>query len=131
MTTIFTWIIRGEIPGTFVHRDDQCVSFMTINPIADGHLLVVPLAEVDRWTDLPPELSAHLFSVAHRLGAALRTAFACERVGLIIAGFEVDHCHIHLIPASSMADLSFANAAQTVDRQALESHADRIKASLG
>ena len=131
MTTIFTRIIRGEIPGTFVHRDDQCVSFMTINPIADGHLLVVPIAEVDRWTDLPPELSAHLFAVAHRLGSALRTAFACERVGLIIAGFEVDHCHIHLIPASSMADLSFANAAQTVDRHALESHADRIKASLG
>lgn len=131
MTTIFTRIIRGDIPGTFVHRDEKCVSFMTINPITDGHLLVVPITEIDRWTDLPTELSSHLFSVAHRLGNALRTVFACERVGLIIAGFEVDHCHLHLVPANSMADLSFANAAVSVDRAVLESHADRIRTALG
>jgi len=131
MTTIFTRIIRGDIPGTFVHRDGESVSFMSINPISDGHLLVVPIAEVDHWTDMPVDLSAHLFAVAHRLGSALRTAFACERVGLIVAGFEVDHCHLHLIPANSMADLSFANAAPTVDRSVLEANAERIRRALG
>lgn len=131
MTTIFTRIIKGEIPGTFVHRDDMCVAFMTINPITDGHLLVVPVEEIDQWTDLPADLAAHLFNVSGRLGRALKTAFACERVGMIIAGFEVDHCHIHLIPTMTMSDLSFANAATHVDRSQLEDHAARILAALG
>ncbi|MBM3717850.1 MAG: HIT family protein [Actinobacteria bacterium] len=130
MTTIFTRIIRGEIPGTFVHRDDLCVAFMTINPISDGHLLVVPVSEVDQWTDLPADLAAHLFAVSHRIAGAVKTAFECERVGLIIAGFEVDHCHIHVIPARSMADLNFANAATSVPRETLESNANRIRAAL-
>ena len=130
MTTIFSRIIAGEIPGTFVHRDDKCAAFMTINPITDGHLLVVPVAEIDQWTDLPDDLSAHLFEVSCRLGRALKSAFACERVGLIIAGFEVDHCHIHLIPTRSMSDLSFANAAATVERSRLEENASRIVKAL-
>ena len=130
MTTIFSRIIAGEIPGTFVHRDDRCAAFMTINPITDGHLLVVPVAEIDQWTDLPDDLAAHLFEVSGRLGRALKSAFACERVGLIIAGFEVDHCHIHLIPTRSMSDLSFANAAATVERSRLEENASRIVKAL-
>ena len=131
MTTIFTRIIRGEIPGTFVHRDDRCVAFMTINPITDGHLLVVPVDEVDPWTDLTPESAAHLFAVAHRLAGAQKAAFGCTRVGMIIAGYEIDHCHIHLVPSDSMADLSFANAAASVERATLEAHAARIVAALG
>lgn len=130
MPTIFTRIIEGTIPGTFVHRDDQCVVFMSINPIADGHVLVVPIQEVDHWVDLPSALAAHLFAVSQRISLALQKAFPCERVGLIIAGYEIDHCHIHLIPTQSMADLNFANAATSVDRQTLESHAALIQAHL-
>lgn len=130
MPTIFTRIIEGSIPGTFVYRDDQCVVFMSINPIANGHVLVVPILEVDHWVDLPPELAAHLFAVSHRISRALQAAFPCERVGLIIAGYEIDHCHIHLIPTQSMADLSFANAAASVDRATLESNAARIQAEM-
>jgi len=130
MSTIFTKIIEGAIPGTFVHRDDLCVAFMTINPITDGHLLVVPIAEVDEWTDLSAETAAHLFAVAHRLGKGLKAAFDCARVGMIIAGYEVDHCHIHLIPTSSMSDLNFANAATSVERERLEVNAARIMAAL-
>lgn len=130
MPTIFTRIIEGSIPGTFVYRDDQCVVFMSINPIADGHVLVVPIQEVDHWVDLPPALSAHLFAVSQRISLALQNAFPCERVGLIIAGYEIDHCHIHLIPTQSMADLNFANAATTVDREILESHSALIQAHL-
>ena len=130
MPTIFTRIIEGSIPGTFVYRDDQCVVFMSINPIADGHVLVVPIEEVDHWVDLPPTLSAHLFAVSQRISLALQQAFPCERVGLIIAGYEIHHCHIHLIPTQSMADLNFANAAATVGRETLESHSALIQAHL-
>ena len=126
MTTIFTRIINGDIPGTFVYRDEACVAFMSINPMADGHVLVVPRDEVDHWVDLSPYLSSHLFEVSHRISRALQRAFPCERVGLIIAGYEVPHCHIHLIPTENMGQLSFANAATTVDREVLEANARRI-----
>jgi histidine triad (HIT) family protein len=126
MGTLFSKIISGDIPGTFVYRDDHCVVFMTINPITDGHVLVVPIVEVDHWIDLPPEVSAHVFSISQRISHALSSAFDCERIGLIIAGYEINHCHIHLIPTNSMADLSFANAAISVDRSTLEEHAQRI-----
>jgi diadenosine tetraphosphate (Ap4A) HIT family hydrolase len=127
---VFTHIIEGRIPGTFVWKDDRCVAFMTINPIADGHVLVVPRDEIDHWVDCSPDLSAHLFAVAHEIGRAQMDAFACERIGLIVAGYEVPHTHLHVIPTSSMADLSFANAASTVEREALEAAAARIRAAL-
>jgi histidine triad (HIT) family protein len=130
MPSIFTRIIAGEIPGTFLHRDDQCVVFMSINPLAPGHALVVPIAEVEHWVDLSPELSAHLFAVAHRVGRAQQAVFACERVGLIIAGYEVPHTHIHVIPTEHMGQLNFANAAVSADRDTLQSAADAIRAAM-
>ena len=130
MTTIFTRIMKGEIPGTFVHRDERCVVFLSINPLSDGHVLVVPIEEHDHWIDMPSDLSRHLFDVAHRVGRALSTAFPCERVGLVIAGYEVNHCHIHVVPTGSMHDLNFANAAASVERSTLEAHASRIVAAL-
>ena len=130
MSTVFTKIIEGEFPGTFVWRDDRCVAFMSINPLAAGHVLVVPIDEIDHWIDAPPELTAHLFAVAHTIGSAQQTAFDCERVGLIIAGYEVPHTHVHVIPTSSMAELSFANAAASVDRADLEAWAEAIRREL-
>lgn len=115
MTTLFTRIIQGEIPGTFVYKSSDVVVFMTINPIARGHALVVPVQEVDQWTDLDPHVRSRLFEVAHAVGEAQKEAFSCERVGLIIAGFEVPHCHVHVIPANGMGDVSFSNAATSVD----------------
>ncbi len=130
MTTIFTRIIRGEIPGTFVYKDEACVAFMSINPMADGHVLVIPRDEVDHWVDLSPYMATHLFEVSHRISKALQKAFPCERVGLIIAGYEVNHCHIHLIPTNNMGQLSFANAAASVDRETLENNAEKIISAL-
>ena len=130
MPTIFTRIIAGEIPGTFVHRDDRCVVFMSINPMAHGHALVVPVEEIDHWVDLPSDLAAHLFGVAHRIGRAQQRAFRPEKVGLIIAGYEVPHTHLHVIPTSSMGQLSFASAAASVSRDELESAAAAIRAAL-
>lgn len=130
MATIFTRIIAGEIPGTFVHRDEHCVVFMSINPLAPGHALVVPIAEVDHWVDLPEELAAHLFAVAHRIGRAQQRAFSPDKVGMIIAGYEVPHTHIHVIPTTSMGQLDFANAARTVSREDLEAAAEAIREAL-
>lgn len=131
MATVFTRIINGEIPGTFVHRDPECVVFMSINPLAPGHALVVPLAEVEHWIDLSPDLSSHLFAVARRVGRAQQAAFACDRIGMIIAGYEVPHTHLHLIPTTNMDQLNFANAAATIDREVLESTAVAIRNALG
>jgi len=130
MPTIFSRIIAGEIAGTFVHRDDRCVVFMSINPMARGHALVVPIEEHDHWVDMPDDLAAHLFAVSHRIGRAQKRAFDCDKVGVIIAGYEVPHTHIHLIPTVSMSQLSFANAAASVDRTDLEAAADAIRQAL-
>lgn len=130
MATIFTRIIDGEIPGTFVWRDEHCVAFLSINPMAHGHVLVVPIDEVDHWVDASPELTAHLFEVTRIIAQAENRAFAPERVGVIIAGYEVPHAHIHVIPTNDMGELSFANAAASIDRDELESAAGAIRTAL-
>ena len=126
----FTRIIAGDLPGTFVHTDDVCVAFMTINPISRGHLLVVPRVEIDQWSDLPDLVSQHCFAVAKRIALAQKQVLGCERVALIIAGFEVPHCHLHVIPAETIADVSFDNAASSVDFDDLAIVAANITAAL-
>jgi histidine triad (HIT) family protein len=130
MTTVFTKIINGEIPGTFVYRDEHCVAFLSINPIAPGHLLIVPRLEIDEWTDLPTDIASHVMGVSHRLGQVLKKSHPCIRVGLIIAGYEINHCHIHVIPTRNMGDLDFKNAAQSVSREELQDNAQRIRAEM-
>ncbi|MCZ6455653.1 MAG: HIT family protein [Actinobacteria bacterium] len=130
MATIFTKIIDGEIPATFVWRDDECVAFMSINPLRSGHTLVVPRREVDLWTDCPPDLRNHLFEVSSTIGKAIQRVYSPERVGLIIAGLEVPHLHIHLVPIDVVRDLDFANAAASVDREELEESASSIRSVL-
>jgi len=130
MPTVFSRIIAGEIPGTFVHRDERCVAFMSINPMAHGHVLVVPVQEVDHWIDMPADLAAHVFAVSYRIALAQQSAFNCERVGMIIAGYEVPHTHVHLIPTTNMGQLSFSNAASHVDRDDLDRAAAAIIARL-
>ena len=130
MATIFTMILTGKIPGTFVWRDERCGVFLSINPISKGHALVVPVEEVDHWLDATPELQAHMFDVAARIGRAQMTAFSPSRIAVVVAGFEVPHCHIHVLPAESEADISFANAATTVDRVEMDAAAASIRDAL-
>jgi len=130
MATIFTRIITGEIPGVFVYRDDHCVAFLSVNPLAPGHTLVVPIVEVDHWVDLPDDLAAHLFTVAQRIGKAQVAALRCERVGLIIAGYEVPHTHIHVVPTTHIGQFDFATAASNPDRDGMEAAAASIRLAL-
>lgn len=128
--TLFTRIIRGELPGRFVWRDDDVVAFLTIAPHQPGHTLVVPVAQVDRWTDLADALWIRLNVVALEIGRAMETAFDCVRVGTVIAGLEVPHCHLHLIPIRSEADLSFGNADHGAAADDLDAAAERLRSVL-
>jgi len=130
MPTIFTRIIEGEIPGTFVWKDDRCVAFMSINPLRAGHVLVVPRDEVDHWLDCPSDLRDHLMAVSSTLGQALHQVHNPAKVGLMIAGLEVPHLHIHLVPIDGVNDLDFANAAASVDRDELEEQAASLRSVL-
>lgn len=130
MPTIFSRIIEGEIPGTFVWRDDRCVAFMSIAPLRPGHTLVVPTAEIDHWLDLSDDLRTHLTDVSAIIGRAIQEAFQPEKVGFMIAGLEVPHAHIHLVPISTVRDLDFANADPSADRIDLEEAAGLIRESL-
>ncbi len=130
MATIFTRIIDGELPGRFVWRDDRCVSFLSINPLQPGHALVVPRAEVDHWVDLEPQLATHLMTVSHQVARAQQEAFSPVKVGLMIAGLEVPHVHLHLVPIRGVHDLDFANADPSPDAAALDDAAERIRSAL-
>jgi diadenosine tetraphosphate (Ap4A) HIT family hydrolase len=129
VASIFTRIIEGEIPGHFVWRDDRCVAFLTIAPLRTGHALVVPVAEVDHWVDLEPELASHLMLVAQTVGQAQVAAFAPSRIGLIVAGMEVPHAHLHVVPIDQESDLHFANA-HPASTEELQDAADRLRAAL-
>jgi diadenosine tetraphosphate (Ap4A) HIT family hydrolase len=130
MTTVFSRIIAGELPGRFVWSDEHAVAFLSINPVGPGHTLVVSRHEVDEWTDAPAALVAHLTTVAHAVGAAIKAVWAPPRVGLVIVGFEVPHLHLHVFGAAGMAEFSFATAAATVDPAEQDRHAAALKAAL-
>ncbi len=130
MPSIFTRIIQGQLPGRFLWRDDKAVAFLTIAPIKPGHTLVVPIQEVDHWLDADPELNAHLTAVAQKVGAAIQEAFQPTRVGLMIAGLEVPHLHLHLVPIHELRDLDFARADQRPAAEAMDEAAEKIRAAL-
>ncbi|KAA9395635.1 HIT family protein [Kocuria coralli] len=130
MSTIFTKIIDGEIPGRFVWRDEKCVAFLSIAPLSQGHTLVVPREEVDHWLDLDPELAAHLMRVSQIIGKAQDQVWHPRRVGQMIQGFEVPHCHIHVWPTNSIEEFDFANVDQNPSGELMEQSAERIRQAL-
>ena len=130
MSTVFSRIIDGELPARFVWSDDRAVAFLSVNPLGPGHTLVVPRAEIDQWVDAPPELLGHLTAVAHAVGDAVRRVWAPPRVGLLVAGFEVPHLHVHVFPAAGMAAFDFANAAAAADPDEQDGHAEALRSAL-
>lgn len=130
MSTLFTRIIEGEIPGRFVHRDDRCVAFLTIEPLRPGHTLVVPIAEVDDWLDLDPDLASHLMIVAQRIGRAIDTVWEPTRVAMLIVGLEVPHVHIHVTGIDSERDLDFALVDRNASAESLDDAAERLRGAL-
>lgn len=130
MPTLFTRIIDGEIPGRFVWSDERAVVLLTIAPITDGHALVVPRAEIEQLTDAPDDLLAHLTTVAKAVGRAQQAAWDAPRAALLVAGFEVPHLHLHVLPAWDESSLTFANARPDVPADELDAAAQRLRDAL-
>jgi diadenosine tetraphosphate (Ap4A) HIT family hydrolase len=130
MATVFSKIINGEIPGRFVYEDDDVVSFLTIAPITQGHALVVPRAEIDNWQDVEPAAFGRVMEVSQLIGRAVSKAFGVERAGVIIAGLEVPHLHVHVFPARDLSDFGFANADPNPSQESLDEAQAKIKAAL-
>jgi histidine triad (HIT) family protein len=131
MASVFTRILAGELPGRILVEDDLCAALLTIAPLSPGHTLVVPRAEVDHWTDLPPDLAAHLMVVAQRIGVALRTVFPRRRrVGLLIAGLEVPHTHLHVFTLDAESEIRLDQVDHAPDPVELDDIAGRLRAAL-
>ena len=130
MGSIFTRIINGEISGRIVWRDEICVVMVDIRPLNRGHLLVIPIEEVNRWTDLSTDTASHCMTVAHTIGRIQQELFAPVRVGLMIAGFEIPHAHLHVIPIDTMDHLDFANADPDADPDDLDRVAELLRQAL-
>lgn len=129
MTTLFSRIISGELPGHFVWQDPEVTAFLSIAPLRPGHTLVVPRHEVDRWTDAGGALLMRCIEVAQAIGQGAQRAWNAPRAGLVIAGFEVPHLHIHVAPVWDMSDFDFSKAEQE-DRSALADAAEKLRAAL-
>ncbi len=109
MATIFTKIIKGEIPCYKVAEDENYFAFLDINPLRAGHTLVVPKHETDYIFDLDDDLLSGLMLFSKRVAAAIKSAIPCNRIGVAVLGLEVPHAHIHLVPMDKMDDINFRN----------------------
>ncbi len=130
MPTIFTQIIDGRLPARFVWRDERCVAFLSNRPLRPGHALVVPRDEVDHWLDLDPTLLCHLAETAQAIGHAQMAGFKPERIGVMLAGLEVPHCHFHVVPIRGLHDLDFGNQDPDPDAAMMDDAADTIRGEL-
>ena len=130
MPSVFTMIINGDLPSRFVYSDDDVVAFLPIEPMTPGHTLVVPRAEVDNWQDVEPALFNKVMAVAQRIGTAVCAAFGADRAGLIIAGLEVPHLHVHVFPARNLSDFGFAHVDRNPSPESLDDAQARITAAL-
>ena len=108
MASLFTRIIQGEIPSYKIAESAHCFAFLDISPLTKGHTLVVPKKEVDELFDLDEESLSHLIIFSKKVATALKKSVDCIRVGVMVAGLEVPHAHIHLVPMQSEGDLTFA-----------------------
>ncbi len=127
MSTIFSKIIKGEIPCFKVAENDKFLAFLDINPIAIGHVLVIPKVEVDYIFDIDDEILAQFMVFSKGVANKLKTAFPCEKVGVTVIGLEVPHAHIHLVPMNKMNDMNFCNPKLNLSMEELAVIADKIK----
>ena len=130
MASIFSKIIAGELPARFVWKDDSCVAFLSIRPLRPGHVLVVPREEIDHWIDLDVDLLAHAAETAQAIGKAQMAGFKPARIGVMLAGLEVPHCHIHVVPIRGVHDLDFDNQDPDPDPQMMEDAAATLRREL-
>lgn len=130
MATIFTKIVRGEIPSYKIAEDERYYAFLDINPLAKGHTLVIPKQEIDYIFDLDAELLGGMMVFAQKVAKALKQTVPCNRVGVAVLGLEVPHAHIHLIPLNRESDINFSNPKLKLTVEEFESLANEIRSHL-
>ncbi len=130
MASIFTKIIRGEIPSYKIAEDDRFYAFLDINPVAMGHTLVIPKKEIDYIFDLPDDLLGDLLVFAKKVGLAIEKEVECQRIGVTVVGLEVPHAHVHLIPIDSIYDMEFSKPRIAISKEEFEDLANRIRRHL-
>lgn len=130
MASIFSRIVAGEIPSYKVAEDDRYYAFLDINPVTEGHVLVIPKAEVDYIFDLDDDTLAGLTLFAKRVAAAIRSAIPCRKVGMCVLGLEVPHAHIHLMPLQSEGDMDFHRAKLQLPAQRMQEIATSIASNF-
>jgi len=130
VASIFSRIIAGELPARFVWKDQSCVAFLSIRPLRPGHTLVVPRAEIDHWIDLDTGLLSHLVETAQAIGKAQMAGFKPARIGMMLAGLEVPHCHFHVVPIRGVHDLDFGNGDPDPDPKVMDEAAATIRREL-
>lgn len=126
MSSIFSKIKAGEIPGYFVAKNDEFFAILDINPLKEGHVLVIPSLEVDYIYDLPEDVLARYILFTQRVAKAIKKVIPCKRIGSAVIGLEVPHAHIHLIPMNSIGDLNFSNPKMSLDAASLQATAEAI-----
>lgn len=129
MSSIFTKILAGELPGHYVWKDALCFAIMTIQPIRAGHLILIPNQEVNHWDDLPPATATHMIEVAQKIAKGIKAVIPCKRVGVTIIGLEVPHAHVHLIPIDHLIDMDF-RLARMLPKEELAATAASIREAL-
>lgn len=127
MGTVFTKIIKGEIPCYKIAEDEHYFAFLDINPVKEGHTLVIPKVEEDYLFNLDDETFAGLTLFAKKVAIAIKKAIPCQRVGVAVMGMEVPHTHIHLVPLVSEGDLNFAKAKLKLEPTEMEAIAENIR----
>ena len=130
MASIFTKIIRGDIPCYKVGEDNYSFAFLDISPVSKGHTLVVPKMEIDRLYDLPEDHYTALYAYARKVALAMRETFDCNRIGNAVIGLEVPHAHIHLIPIDHMSDMDFAKPKLSLAPDEMTTIAEAIASKL-
>ncbi|WP_026919058.1 HIT family protein [Gordonia shandongensis] len=130
MPSVFTHIINGDLPGRFVWKDGTAVAFLTIAPVTPGHVLVVPRKEIDHWEQIDTPTFTHVTEVAQKIGRAVKDAYDAPRMGLLVAGLEVPHLHVHVFPAYTLESFDLTKAEQDPSPESLDDAARRIRASL-
>lgn len=130
MGSIFSRIVAREIPAHIVAEDDEFLAFLDINPLTEGHTLVIPKKEVDYFFDLDEDLLSKIMIFAKKVATGIKSAIPCERIGVTVIGLEVPHAHVHLIPINSMSDMSFENMKLSPSKEDLADTAHKIRAAL-
>lgn len=127
MPSIFTRIINGEIPCHKVAEDDRFLAFLDINPLREGHTLVVPKAEVDKFFELPGDVLSGILPFAQGVARKIAAVVSCDRIGVSVIGLEVPHAHVHLIPIDSVHDMDFSRPKLKLSQEELGAIAERIR----